>query len=122
MGNLRRVLGVTLHDKEHRSEIGKARVVKSLVRMERSQIVSSAMCPECPRKDWRSRSFGLQSTPTGKRPRGRQGPGGVTTSVLAWSRLGVEPPLRYGSDQQYNILSYDNLLRFSSKMLIIISM
>ena len=29
--------------------------------------VSSAMCPECPGKDWRSKSFRLQSTPTGKR-------------------------------------------------------
>jgi len=28
MGYLRRVLGVTLHDKEHRSDIGKARDVK----------------------------------------------------------------------------------------------
>jgi len=53
---------------------------------------SSAMCPECLRKDWRSKSFGLRSTPKrGKRPRGRP----RTTwrdyiSGLAWSRLGVE--------------------------------
>jgi len=33
--------------------------------------ISSAMCPECLRKEWRTKSFGLQSTPTGKRPRGR---------------------------------------------------
>ena len=32
--------------------------------------VSSAMYPECSRKEWRTNSFGLQSTPTGKRPRG----------------------------------------------------
>ena len=33
MGFLRIVLGVTLHDKEHRSEIGKARDVKPLFRI-----------------------------------------------------------------------------------------
>jgi len=31
--------------------------------------VSSATCPECPRKDWRTKSFGLRSTPTGMRPK-----------------------------------------------------
>ena len=36
-----------------------------------SSYVSSAMCPECPRKEWRSKSFKLQSTPTGKLPKGR---------------------------------------------------
>jgi len=50
------------------------------------------MCPECPGKDWRSKSFRLQSIPTGKRPkvcprtRWRD-----YISDLAWSRLGVEP-------------------------------
>ena len=38
MGYLRRVLGVTLRDKEHRSEIRKARDVKALIRIERSQL------------------------------------------------------------------------------------
>jgi len=73
MGYLRRVLGVTLCDKEHRSEIRKARDVKPLPRIERSQLlyVSLAMCPECPRKEWQDKSLGLQSTATGKRPRGR---------------------------------------------------
>jgi len=37
MGYLRRVLGVTLGDKEDRSEIRKAQDVKPLIRMERSQ-------------------------------------------------------------------------------------
>jgi len=38
MGYLRRVLGATLRDKEHMSDIGKARYVKPLLRMERSQL------------------------------------------------------------------------------------
>jgi len=38
MGYLRRVQGVTLCDKEHRSEIRKARDVKLLLRIERSQL------------------------------------------------------------------------------------
>jgi len=73
MGYLRRVLDVTLCDKEHRSEISKAWEVKPLLRIKISQLlyVSLAMFPECPRKEWRDKSFGLQSTPTGKWPRGR---------------------------------------------------
>jgi len=35
MGYLRRILGVTLRDKEHRSETHKARDVKPLTRIER---------------------------------------------------------------------------------------
>jgi len=50
------------------------------------------MCSECPRKDRRSKSFGLQSTSTGKRvsglPRTRWRD---YISDLAWSRLGVNP-------------------------------
>jgi len=38
MGYLRRVLAVTLRDKEHRSEISKARDVKPLLRIDRSQL------------------------------------------------------------------------------------
>ena len=34
-----------------------------------SSYVSPAMCPECPGKDWRSKPFRLQSTPTEKRPK-----------------------------------------------------
>ena len=55
--------------------------------------VSSAVCPECPRKEWRTKSsFKLQSTPIGKRPRGR--PRTRWRDYIfnpAWSRLGVEP-------------------------------
>jgi len=47
--------------------------------------VSSAMYPECPRKEWRIKSFGLQSTLTGKWPRWRD-----YISNLAGSHLGVE--------------------------------
>jgi len=47
--------------------------------------VGSAMYPECPRKEWRIKSFEIQSTPTGKRPRWRD-----YISDLAWSRVGVE--------------------------------
>jgi len=52
--------------------------------------VGSAMFPECPGKEWRSTSFGLQSTPTAKWPRGRPRWRDYI-SELAWSRLGVEP-------------------------------
>jgi len=54
--------------------------------------VNAAMCPKCPRKEWRTKSFRLQSTPTGKQPklcprtRWRD-----YISDLAWSSLGVEP-------------------------------
>jgi len=71
MGYLRRFLGVTLRDKEDRSEIRTARDVKPLLRIERTQLVSSAAYSKCFRKEWRTKSFGLQCTHTGKRPRGR---------------------------------------------------
>ena len=56
--------------------------------------VSLAMCPECPGKDWWSKSFGLQSTlhPRKSGPEFVKGPGGVTTSptllgpLLVWSQ------------------------------------
>jgi len=54
--------------------------------------VSLAMCSECPRKEWRTTSLGLQSTPAEKRPEVVQGRGSVTTSltlldqVLVWSQ------------------------------------
>ena len=34
-----------------------------------SRYVSSAMCPICPRKEWRTKSYRPQSTPKGKRPK-----------------------------------------------------
>jgi len=38
MGYLQIILGVTLRDKEHRSEISKARDIKPLLRIERFQL------------------------------------------------------------------------------------
>ena len=53
--------------------------------------VSSAMYPECPRKEWRTKSFRLQPTPTGKRPKVRPRTRWRDyISGLAWYRLGVE--------------------------------
>jgi len=49
------------------------------------------MCPECLGKEWRSKSFGLQSTPTGKQTRVRPlARWSDYITHLAWSRLGVE--------------------------------
>jgi len=89
---------VTLRDKEYRSEIRKAQDVKPLLRIKRSHLlyVSSAICPECFGKEWRSKSFGLQSAPTGKRPK-------VCPRTrwrnyifdLSWSHLDVEPEELY---------------------------
>ena len=57
-----------------------------------SSCASSVMYPKCPRKEWRTKSFRLQSTLTGKRskvhPRTRWRD---CITDLAWSRLGVEP-------------------------------
>ena len=54
--------------------------------------VSSAMCPECPAKDWRRKSFWLQSTNTRDRPKVHPGTRWRDyISDLAWSCLGVEP-------------------------------
>ena len=56
--------------------------------------VSSAMCPECHRKEWRTKSFGLQSTSTGKRPRGRPRTRWHDyITDFACSRLSVKPEL-----------------------------
>jgi len=50
--------------------------------------VSLAMYPKCLRKEWRTKSFRLQSIPTGSGRKFVQGPGGVTTSptlhVSSW--------------------------------------
>jgi len=50
-------------------------------------------CPECPRKEWRTKSFGLKSTPTGKRASVRPRPGGVTTSPTVLCRVCVWKPV-----------------------------
>jgi len=92
MGYLRWVLGVALRDKGHRSEICKASMSSHFPEWLDPSYVNSAMRPKCPRKEWRTKSFRLQSTPTGKRPkvcpraRWRD-----YTSDLAWSLLGMEP-------------------------------
>jgi len=59
---LRRVHGVavTLRDKVPSCEIRRALNVEPFPRIERSQLrYSSAMCPECPTKDWRGKSCWL---------------------------------------------------------------
>jgi len=92
MGHLRRIFGVTLRDKEHRSEIRKVQDVKPFSKSRDPNYIRLAMCPKCPRREWRTKSFGLQSTPTGKRPkvcprtRWRD-----YISDLAWYRLDVKP-------------------------------
>jgi len=92
IGYLRRALGVTLRDKKHRYEIRKAQDVKPFSESRDPNYIRSAMCPKCPRKEWRTKSFGLQSIPPGKRPkvcpraRWRD-----YISDLAWYRLDVEP-------------------------------
>jgi len=49
-------------------------------------------CPECSRKEWRTNSFWLQSTPTGKPPKVRPRTGwNDYITDLAWYRLGEEP-------------------------------
>ena len=87
-----RVLGATLRDKGHRSGLisVKPRMSSHFSESRDPSYVSSAMCPECLRKEWRTKSFRLQSTPTGKRPRGRPRWRDYI-SDLAWSRLGMEP-------------------------------
>ena len=56
-----RVLGVTLRDKEHRCEIIKALASSHFSESRDPSYVSSAIYPECPRKEWRAKSFGIQS-------------------------------------------------------------
>ena len=56
-----RVLGVTLRDKEHRCEIIKALASSHFSESRDPSYVSSAIYPESPRKEWRAKSFGIQS-------------------------------------------------------------
>jgi len=69
MGYLRRVLGVTPRDKEHKSQIRKAQDVKPLFRIKRSQVRWFGHVSRIPQK--RLARQDLLVTPTGKRPRGR---------------------------------------------------
>ena len=92
MGYLRRVHGVTLRDKEHRSEIREARNVKPLLRIEKSQAMLVRPCIQnVPGKNGEQSPSGYSLHPL------ESGPGRMTTdytSDLAWSRLGVEPAER----------------------------
>jgi len=69
VGYLRWVLGVTLRDKEHRSEIRKARGDKQLLLIERSQKRWFGHVSNMPQE--RLTKQVLLATPTGQRPRGR---------------------------------------------------
>ena len=89
---LLRVLGVTLRDRGHRSEICKASISSHFPQWLDPSYVNSAMCPNCPRKEWRTMSFRLSLHPRESGPKFVQGPGGVTTSptllgpFLVWSQ------------------------------------
>jgi len=92
MGYLQRVLGVTLRDKELMCEIHKTRDIKPLLRIETSELCWIGYVSRMSPKEWRTKSFGLQSTSMGKQPevcprtKWRN-----YISDLSWSRLGVEP-------------------------------
>ena len=80
MGYLQRVLGVTHRDKEHRSEIRKAMLVRSCIQ-------------NVPGKNGELIPSGYSLHPLESGPEFVQGSGGelLYISDLAWSRLGVEP-------------------------------
>jgi len=87
MGFLRRFHGVKLGDKVRSCKFCKAVSVESLLRIENSSFVGSAMCPS---NDWRESSYWRNPRESG--PEVVQAPGGVTTShtllcpVLVWSQ------------------------------------
>jgi len=91
MGYLRRVLCVTLRDKEHRSEIRKAQDVKPLLRIERSQLIPPCV-QNVPGKNGELSPSGYFLHPQESGPKCVQGPCGVTTSptslgsVLVWNQ------------------------------------
>jgi len=67
--------------------------------------VASAMCPECPTKDWRGKSCWL-AKPTGRRSRDRPRPRWWDCiSNLAWPRLGVGPAelSEFAVDVRYSV-------------------
>jgi len=112
MKYLRRVLNATLRDKWHRSEICKANMSSHFPESLDPSLVNSAMCPKCPGKEWRTKSFRLH--PRESDPKFVEGSGGVSTSstmlapFLVWSQqnytiflliaryfwvlLGLQPP------------------------------
>jgi len=69
MGYLRRVLGVTLHDKSTGLKFVKPRMSSHFSESGDPSYVSSAVYPKCPKKEWQTKSFRLQSTPTGNGPK-----------------------------------------------------
>jgi len=90
MKYLRRVLNATLRDKWHRSEICKANMSSHFPESLDPSLVNSAMCPKCPGKEWRTKSFRLH--PRESDPKFVEGSGGVSTSstllapFLVWSQ------------------------------------
>ena len=89
MGYLRRVLGVTLRDKERRSEIRKARDVKPLLRIERSKLCQfSHVSRTSQEKNGELSPLSYSLHPQESGLTFVQGPG---LYLRPWSRLGVEP-------------------------------
>jgi len=84
IGCLRRVLGVTLRDKELRSEICEAQDVKTLLESRDPSYVSSAMWPECPRKDWRNKSFRSGPSPEFSSRGSKKQKGGHIFKIQYW--------------------------------------
>jgi len=92
MAYLRKVLGVTLHDKSTGLKFVKPRMSSHFSESRNPSYVSSAMYPKCPRKEWQIKSFRLQPTPTGSGPKCSRTRWRDYIFNPAWSRLGVEPP------------------------------
>jgi len=85
---LRKVQGVTLRDKVHRSEIRKAQNIKPLLRIERSQLRWFGNVSRISQK--RLARQVLLATPTRKQPRGLPSTRWRDyISDFPWSRLGV---------------------------------
>jgi len=82
MGHLRRVIGVTLRDKQHRSEIPKARDVKPLLRIERSQLCWFGYVSRMSHKNGELIPSGYSLHPLESGPEFVQGPGGVLSPTL----------------------------------------
>ena len=84
IGCLRRVLGVTLRDKELRSEICEAQDVKTLLESRDPSYVTSAMCPKCPWKDWRNKSFRSGPSPEFSSRGSKKQKGGHIFKIQYW--------------------------------------